>query len=159
MRFSGSWHHLQTSYIELNPKSTKSAKIDPYIFDTVETGRSGSLNATWYFVLKKHGSIALQALSEVKIAQHQILCSAKTGHRYLWSPMRIPETRMPPASTLVKVKHSLQTVLHRILNVSLTFRGLASAVNVTKETTCNTLAGTCLLHQFILKYFWELGRV
>lgn len=67
---SGKLHHLQTSYIELNPKSTKSAKTDPYIFDTVKTGRYGSLNATWYFVLKKHGSIALQALFELKIAQH-----------------------------------------------------------------------------------------
>lgn len=65
---------------------------------------------------------------------------------------------MPPASTVMKVKHSLKTVLHRILNVSLTFRGLASAVNVTKEMTCNTLGGTYLLHQFILKHFWELGR-
>lgn len=88
-----------------------------------------------------------------------ILCSAKTGHRYLWPPMSIQETRMPPASTVMKVKHSLQTVLHRILNVSLTFRGLASAVNVMKEMTCNTLGGTCLLHQFILKHFWEFGRV
>lgn len=70
IRYSGSLHHLQTSYIELNPKSTKTTKVDPYIFDTVETGRSGSLNATGYFVLKKHGSIALQALFEVKIAQH-----------------------------------------------------------------------------------------
>lgn len=66
---------------------------------------------------------------------------------------------MPPASTVMKVKHSLQTVLHRILNVSLTFRALATAVNVTKEMTCNTLGGTCLLHQFILKHSWELGRV
>lgn len=73
--------------------------------------------------------------------------------------MSIQETRMPPASTVVKVKHSLQTVLHRILNVSLTFRDLASALNVTKQTTCNAQAGACLLHQFILKFFWELGRV
>lgn len=70
MRYSGSLHHLQISYIELNPKSTKSAKVDPYIFDTVETGRSGNLNDAWYFVLKNHGSIALQTLFEVKIAQH-----------------------------------------------------------------------------------------
>lgn len=37
MRYSGSLHHLQISYIELNPKSTKSIKVVPYIFDTVET--------------------------------------------------------------------------------------------------------------------------
>lgn len=50
--------------------ATKSTKVYPYIFDTVETGRSGSLNATWYFVLKKYAPIALQSLFEVKIAQH-----------------------------------------------------------------------------------------
>lgn len=66
---------------------------------------------------------------------------------------------MPPASTIVKVKHSLQTVLHRTLNVSLTFRDLASALNVTKQTTCNTQAGACLLYQLILKCFWELGSL
>lgn len=67
---------------------------------------------------------------------------------------------MPPASTIVKVnRYSLQTVLYRILNVSLTFRDLTSAVNVTKQMTCNTQAAARLLYQFILKYFWELGRV
>lgn len=65
---------------------------------------------------------------------------------------------MPPANTTVKVKCSLQTLLYGILNVSLTFRDLSSALNVTKQTTCTAQTGVCLLHQFILNVSGNLAE-